>query len=971
MRDPIGGGTIQHPETTQEAALRYDPLLDIARSFDETGSPENLTRDEEGSSFHSGPEGVGMSMLERATGYFNRGWQPLPIALGSKNPGDTLGKGWQKFRITAEELPMYFNVPELNIGVLLGEPSGNLVDIDLDTPFARKVAPAFLPPTGARFGRPGSPGSHYLFRCQDPLYKKYNNPLLASFPNKAGRDRSCLLEFRGKKGLQSIMPGSVHGASGERVEWEEDGEPADVPTEDLKRATGRTAAAALICEFWHEGARNELTMALSGGLLRNGWQEDEVVSFVEAICSATGDEETEGRLATVTSTNEKLVGGEHVTGFPKLAELTDPKVVSAVCKWLEIDKWASKAKHSVADVADVPPFSGDAAALLDAAKPFKKKKQSQASELVNLADDMDLFHTPEGDYFASFNVKGHIETHRTNTKAFREHLARQFFENAGRIPSSQAMQDALGVFNGKARYEGCERPVFLRLASYNGNIYLDLCNESWEVVEIRKDGHSVLPSEDCPVRFRRTKHMGSLPTPGATGSIDDLKPFLNFDDDDGDVAYPLLLGWLVNCFRPDYPFPILIITGEPGTAKSTTAKFFRELVDPSVMPHRACPRNEKDLMIAADNSWVCSFDNVSAVPDWLSDALCRLSTGGGIGSRTLYENDEETILKAKRPIILNGIGNFASRSDLVDRAQILTLRVIPKHERLSERELQSRFKAKRQSIFTGLILAVSTALRNLDDTQLGELPRMADYAQWASAAEPALGLAPGGFMRAFSSSLAQVHSIVLEGSLAGDAVVEYCHERGEFSEDMLLKDLLATLRSRNDQGAQHKDFPKTSKKLRNDLQRINPNLRELGINIRFLGRNGPSPSRGASIRITNTCLQTSLSSQPSESRQKVGQAPDATGDVTSDGKSGNVTEHPNVTSNVIKGKSRNRNGYGTITDDSDDSDVTLPISSNLHPGSECPECPDGNMTQFSAGLLGCEMCGFRRSVESKAVSALT
>jgi hypothetical protein len=221
--------------------------------------------------------------------------------------------------------------------------------------------------------------------------------------------------------------------------------------------------------------------------------------------------------------------------------------------------------------------------IIGKAQPFKKEKVSQANQILCLAEDIELFHTSDGEPFASIEVGGHFENHRVKSKNFRDYLAYQFYQEDGKSPSSQALQDAINSLSGKARFEGRTQDVFIRLASLNRKIYLDLCNDEWQILEIGADGWRVVEAAGAPVRFRRAKAMLALPTPIENGDIAKLKNFLNVDEKN----LILILAWLVNCFRPDYPFPVLILSGEQGTAKSTTSKLLKELVDPSVIPFRS------------------------------------------------------------------------------------------------------------------------------------------------------------------------------------------------------------------------------------------------------------------------------------------------------------------------------------------------------------------------------------------------
>ena len=232
------------------------------------------------------------------------------------------------------------------------------------------------------------------------------------------------------------------------------------------------------------------------------------------------------------------------------------------------------------------------------------------------------------------------------------------------------MQDALGVLEARAQFDWPETQVLTRIAPCGNNIYIDLCNDTWEVVEITSTGWKVL--QVAPVRFRRSKGMQPLPHPAQGGPITRLRSLINVGEDKNWI---LLLSWLVAACRPQGPYPVLILQGEQGSAKSTTAKLLRKVIDPAAAPLRTPPRDERDLLIAANNSWVISYDNLSSIPHWLSDGLCRLATGGGFSTRELYTDTDEVILDVTRPVILNGIDHLAERPDLADRAIILNLSV--------------------------------------------------------------------------------------------------------------------------------------------------------------------------------------------------------------------------------------------------------------------------------------------------------
>ncbi len=182
---------------------------------------------------------------------------------------------------------------------------------------------------------------------------------------------------------------------------------------------------------------------------------------------------------------------------------------------------------------------------------------------------------------------------------------------------------------------------------------------------------------------------------------------------------------------------MIVLSGEQGSAKSTFSAILRALLDPNTAPLRALPREDRDLFIAASNGHVLAFDNVSGLPAWISDTLCRLATGGGFAVRQLYSDQDEVLFDAARPVILNGIEDIVTRPDLADRAVFLTLEPIP-----DEPRRQSRNCGRRSMPSVGdlgvLLDAVAKGLAELPRTKLDKLPRMADFALWATACETAL-----------------------------------------------------------------------------------------------------------------------------------------------------------------------------------------------------------------------------------------
>ena len=237
--------------------------------------------------------------------------------------------------------------------------------------------------------------------------------------------------------------------------------------------------------------------------------------------------------------------------------------------------------------------------------------------------------------------------------------------------------------------------------------------------------------------------MLPLPLPARKDAFDAAETLWSHVNIKSPTGFVLLLAWLLAALRDRGPYPVLVLLGEEGSAKSTLVELVRALVDPNKAPLRALPREDRDLFIAANNSYLLAYDNVSKLPDWISDTLCRLATGGGFATRSLYTDQDEIIFQAMRPVLLNGIAEFVTRSDLADRCIFLRLSPIPDDHRRAEEEFWTAFEADAPAILGGLLDAMVQGLRILPTIKLDSLPRMADFAEWATACIDALWGRPG------------------------------------------------------------------------------------------------------------------------------------------------------------------------------------------------------------------------------------
>ena len=479
------------------------------------------------------------------------------------------------------------------------------------------------------------------------------------------------------------------------------------------------------------------------------------------------------------------------------------------------------------------------------------------------------FHNAEMETYATVTLPhdDHEETYPLNSRRFtlwlrriwwereRQRLnqgAEEFAEDAGddedaqEDPSlfpSRAMVDVVFSLEAMAMFAGPEEEVFTRVAGHEGMVYIDLGDPAWRVVEISPDGWRVISSKDAPVRFVRAKGMMPLPEPTA-GTAKDLEPLreiLNLGDPATAVGgrnWSLVLAWLVQAFSPTGPYPVLTVLGPQGAAKSTAQKILRNIVDPSSVPLRSAPRDEHNLYIDAISGWVIALDNMGSLPAWLSDALCRLATGGGFSTRRLYTDQDQILFSALRPTALNGIGDVIARPDLLDRALIINLPSIPREKRKLERFLEAEVELIKPAVLGALFSAVSAGLINRDSVVLESKPRMADFAVWGVATEKALGGEEGTFMAAYDASQEDAVETALESwpvvePLASFALNYPSEERAWVdSATKLLEELNERV---GDDVKRSRDWPKQPNKLTEQLNRLAPSLEETGV---FVVRSG-------------------------------------------------------------------------------------------------------------------------------------
>jgi hypothetical protein len=391
----------------------------------------------------------------------------------------------------------------------------------------------------------------------------------------------------------------------------------------------------------------------------------------------------------------------------------------------------------------------------------QEKQQDQQPDnefIVKLTKGWKFCHTRNSEAYAIMDIDGHQEIWPILGKEFNLLFLKRYYELTGSVPKQEEKKQIIGLLEAKALFDFPQKDIHLRYARLDDAIYVDLCNSEWAQVKITKDSWDIISAKDSPIYFRRRSGMLPLLNPVRNGSLDILDEFINVN------AYGKILikAFLLSAINPKGPFPILILQGQQGTAKSTLTRLLKSLIDPSESPPRELPKSERDFAIEADGSWLLAYDNLSVITPSNSDFMCRISTGGGFAKRRLYTDDQQRLFLFKRPLAVNGIPDLVVRSDLADRSLLVRLETISKEQRKPEKDIMARWSAQYPLILGALYDVVSFALKNEGNVEAKELPRMADFFMWILAAEEALGWEKGSFLKAYNINQEIQNEVLLE-----------------------------------------------------------------------------------------------------------------------------------------------------------------------------------------------------------------
>jgi hypothetical protein len=522
----------------------------------------------------------------------------------------------------------------------------------------------------------------------------------------------------------------------------------------------------------------------------------------------------------------------------------------------------------------------------------KEKEPTQRARLIEVAltSGITYWHDADGNAFATVTRHDRIERYCLRSAAFKRLLRQAYGE---RVPDMKAtakmgfpvpsgvsdttMNEMLPTLETFAQNGPTRVPAVRVWRDHKGAVWIDLGNETWQLIAVTADGWRIEDRADVPLI--RTNGMRALPMPVRDAeALNKLRALLNLNPVEGaskaeaeraDNSFKLIVVFKLSALWPRGPYAILSVNGEHGSAKSTVCRIVRIVTDPNKVPLRSVPRNPDDLFVTAQHSRLLSLDNVSHLSPELADVLCGIATGSGKGARQLYTDGDESILGACNPIIINGIEGLLTRADLADRCLSVMLTAISDEDRRDEAEMEEAIAVAAPGILALLLDAMVMALQNLPGLVLSRMPRMADFTRLACAAAPAFGWTTDEVFKAIIEN----REIAVEAVIAADAVatamLAFLRQRQAAADGagrMYLwigsaTELLGELkRFVPDDTIKSKAWPKQPNHLSGRLKRAAPALRSQGFLI-MTGK-GTDKNRKIAFRTIGEPVDKGISSSP-------------------------------------------------------------------------------------------------------------
>lgn len=461
----------------------------------------------------------------------------------------------------------------------------------------------------------------------------------------------------------------------------------------------------------------------------------------------------------------------------------------------------------------------------------KNGTKQSSSELVEMMVDMIrdsdaiLFHDQHKEAYIRYRSHGKYLISKISDEDFKLWVMKQYFDRTGKALTDSNLKAILNSLKAEALFVGNMHNLNVRVAIHDNSYWYDLGDG--RAVRIDSKGWEIV--DEPPILFKRFAHQQIQVEPinAPCDAIYDVFKFVRIKDN---YSRLIFIANLVASLVPDIPHPIDVFYGVKGSSKTTAIKIKKGIIDPSTMSSMGPPRYPNDFIQACSHHWYIGIDNLSKLPEWLSDTLCRLVTGEGSSKRQLYTDDDDIIYSFQRCLSLNGINTVADKPDLLDRALLFELETILPDERKTEYELWAEFEKLKPIILGALFSLLSKAIAEYSKFKLKEKPRMADFAQWGCAAARALGMNEEEFLRAYQRNIIIQNDEALEGSPIAQVILVFMKDKPRWEgTPTALFEIVKRYAESNGIDSKDPKFPKGVNMIWKRIQVVQPNLREIGI----------------------------------------------------------------------------------------------------------------------------------------------
>lgn len=433
--------------------------------------------------------------------------------------------------------------------------------------------------------------------------------------------------------------------------------------------------------------------------------------------------------------------------------------------------------------------------------------------------------------FVLVKRNGHYETVELNTKDAELWLRSEYFKSKKTIPAEASFSRALSILYTEG-FDSPSQKIYNRIAIVDNTLYYDLGRPDWKIQKITANNAEMVEMNEHMPLFERRQNIQKqsefdYSNPDA---LNELMELLRIPQN----RRHLFKVHLVSMFIEHVSVPMMVFSGEQGSAKTTTSRAVKQIVDPSSGGNAiAFPRSNDDLILNLSHRYLTTFDNVSLIDKEKSDTLCTAITGIGQARRKLFHDQEEVILSYRRKIIINGIGVTIERPDLLDRCVFYHLESPKPTERITEEEFNERLSALLPKVLGNIASALQVALRTQHQIRSKiTRERMADFTVYGEAISRALGYPEKSFVELFKSTTEQKAIETIENHPLVRAIEIIMNNQNHYEKTVLkfFEEIRSTA-TINNLNTNQSFFPSTANRVRGSIERISSYLRKLGYEI--------------------------------------------------------------------------------------------------------------------------------------------